>query len=186
MVDQIFGEPRLADIYDALDSDRTDLDAYVALVDELGAYSVLDLGCGTGTFACLPARRGKQVIAVAPALASLDVARRKPADDRVRWLAGDAGSLPPLHVDLVTMTGNVAQVFLTDEEWLSTLLASHAALRPGGFLVFEVRNPAREAWREWNLDSGAGSGDVRLERLARFVSWRGGGRAGRGLGLATP
>jgi hypothetical protein len=48
------------------------------------------------------------------------------------------------------MTGNVAQVFLTDDDWLSTLRAVRAALRPDGILVFEVRNPAREAWREWN------------------------------------
>jgi ubiquinone/menaquinone biosynthesis C-methylase UbiE len=68
---------------------------YAALMDELGAHSVLDLGCGTGTFACLLARRGKEVTGVDPAVAALAVARRKPAADRVRWLAGDAGSLPP-------------------------------------------------------------------------------------------
>ena len=37
MADAIFDEQRLAGIYDALDLDRSDLDAYVALVDELGA-----------------------------------------------------------------------------------------------------------------------------------------------------
>ena len=56
--------------------------------------------------------------AVDPAAASIEMARRKPWADRVRWLVGDATSLPVLQqVDLVTMTGNVAQVFLTDEEW---------------------------------------------------------------------
>jgi hypothetical protein len=52
-------------------------------------------------------------------------------------------------VDLVTMTGNVAQVFLTDEAWSSTLRASYTALRPGGRLVFEVRDPDKEDWRSW-------------------------------------
>lgn len=51
MVDAIFGEPRLAEVYDPLDPDRRDLDPYVAMVDELGVRSVLDIGCGTGTFA---------------------------------------------------------------------------------------------------------------------------------------
>ena len=152
MVDPIFGARRLADIYDSVDSDRTDLDVYVDLVDELGARSVLDIGCGTGTFACLLARRGKQVIAVDPAVASLDVARRKPGADRVRWVVGDATTLGPLRVDLVTMTGNVAQVFLTDEDWASTLRAARSALLPGAWLVFEVRDPAREGWREWNRE----------------------------------
>jgi ubiquinone/menaquinone biosynthesis C-methylase UbiE len=48
---------------------------------------------------------------VDPAGASLDVARAKLHVDRVRWLHGEAATLPPLHVDLATMTGNVAQVF---------------------------------------------------------------------------
>jgi SAM-dependent methyltransferase len=115
MVDVLFAEPRLAEVYDPLDADRSDLDVYAALVDELGARSVLDVGCGTGTFACLLAERGKEVTGVDPAAASLAVARGKPGADRVRWLIGDATTLPPLQVDLVTMTGNVAQVFLTDE-----------------------------------------------------------------------
>lgn len=152
MADAIFEDPRLADIYDALDLDRSDLDVYAALVDELGARLVLDLGCGTGVFACLLAQRGKEVVAVDPAAASVAVARRKPDADRVTWLVGDATSLPPLQVDLVTMTANVAQVFLGDDEWRSTLQAAHVALRPGGHLVFEVRDPAREAWREWNRE----------------------------------
>jgi 2-polyprenyl-3-methyl-5-hydroxy-6-metoxy-1,4-benzoquinol methylase len=59
VVDAIFGERRLADIYDALDADRSDLDVYADLVDELGARTVLDVGCGTGSFACMLARRGR-------------------------------------------------------------------------------------------------------------------------------
>lgn len=150
VADASFAEPRLARIYDALDSDRRDLDAYVAMVVEFGARSVLDIGCGTGTFACLLAQRGCSVTGIDPAVASLDVARRKRGADRVRWLEGDATALPPMQVDLVTMTGNVAQVFLGTEDWASTLRAARSALRPGGHLVFEVRDRTREAWRGWN------------------------------------
>jgi SAM-dependent methyltransferase len=89
---------------------------------------------------------------VDPAAASLAVARAKPGAERVRWVHGYATDLPPLHVDLVTMTANVAQVFLTDAEWDSTLRAAYAALRPGGRLVFETRDPAARAWLEWNRE----------------------------------
>jgi len=152
MVDAIFSERRLAEVYDPLDPDRGDLDAYVAIVDEFGARSVLDIGCGTGTFACLLARRGVTVIGVDPAQASLAVARSKPGADQVQWVHGDATDLPPLQVDLGTMTGNVAQVFLTDADWAATLRAVHAALRPGGRLVFETRDPAAKAWLEWTRE----------------------------------
>ncbi|HEY3036995.1 MAG TPA: hypothetical protein VGJ54_20340 [Streptosporangiaceae bacterium] len=50
------------------------------------------------------------------------------------------------------MTGNVAQVFVTDQQWAATLQAVRRALRPGGRLVFESRDPARKAWQEWTRD----------------------------------
>jgi SAM-dependent methyltransferase len=150
MADAIFEEPRLAEIYDLLDPDRSDLDAYAAMAGEFSAESVLDVGCGTGTLACLLAARGLEVTAVDPAAASLAVARRKPGAASVFWLHGKVTALPALQVDLATMTGNVAQVFLTDEEWAATLAAVCAALRPRGRLVFESRDPARKAWLEWN------------------------------------
>jgi ubiquinone/menaquinone biosynthesis C-methylase UbiE len=146
----LFSNRRLAEIYDPMDPDRSDLDVYAAMVDEFGASSVLDIGCGTGTFACLLARRGIEVVGVDPAGASLDVARRKPGAEQVRWIEGDATALPPLQVDLTTMTANVAQVFVTDESWVATLRGVHAALKPKGRLVFESRDPARRAWEQWD------------------------------------
>jgi len=80
------------------------------------------------------------------------VARHKPGAGLVRWVHGDAAALPPLQADLATMTGNVAQVFVTDEEWAAVLGAVHEALRPGGRLVFESRDPAQQAWLGWNRD----------------------------------
>jgi SAM-dependent methyltransferase len=148
--DAIFAEPRLAAVYDVFDGDRGDLAPYVALADEHGARSVLDIGCGTGTFACLLAARGIAVVGVDPAAASLRIARGKPGGERVRWVHGDATELPPLQVDLVTMTANVAQVFLDDGSWTATLRAARTALRPGGLLVFESRRPERRAWTEWD------------------------------------
>ena len=163
MPDPIFADPRLARIYDDLDDDRSDLDAYEAIVDELSARSVLDVGCGTGSFALRLAARGLEVVGVDPAPASLDVARAKPGADAVTWLPGDATTLPPLEVDVATMTGNVAQVFVTDAEWSATLHGTRRALRPGGHVVFEVRNPGAEGWRTWNraqswrrVDTGIG------------------------------
>ncbi len=121
--DALYADSRLAPLYDPLDPDRGDLDPYLAMAEKFGARRVLDVGCGTGTFACLLAERGFEVIGVEPAAASLDVARAKPFADRVRWLHGDATVVPAFSADLATMTANVAQVFLTDEEW-------HATARP--------------------------------------------------------
>jgi SAM-dependent methyltransferase len=148
--DAHFAEPRLAALYDLLEDGRPDLEVYAAIADELGAESVLDIGCGTGSLACLLARRGKRVTGLDPAGASLQIARAKPGAGAVEWLEGDATTLPLPAVDLVTMTGNVAQVFLTDAAWSSATLAVRRSLAEGGHFVFETRDPAREAWRGWN------------------------------------
>lgn len=173
MADPIFGDPRLAAVYDALDAGpnghhRSDLEVYERIVvDELGALSVLDIGCGTGTFALMLAARGLDVTGVDPAAASVDVARAKPGADAVRWVVGTADARSAASdtsdaqgaedasagVDVVTMTANVAQVFLDDLDWHAVLVAAWWALRPGGTLVFESRRPERRAWEEWTRDA---------------------------------
>src|SRR5688572_24477150 len=107
MPDPIFDEPRLAEVYDDFDPDRSDLDVYLAIARELDARSVLDIGCGTGTFACLLAQNGFEVVGVDPAEAMLAVARRKDGADQVQWVHGTAADIPPMGADLATMTGNV-------------------------------------------------------------------------------
>ncbi|MFS8104424.1 class I SAM-dependent methyltransferase [Lentzea alba] len=146
MPDLIFSDPRLARIYDVFDGPRDDLELYLGIADEVGASSVLDVGCGTGCLAVLLAESGRTVVGVDPALASLEIARAK--DSRVTWIHGDATSLPALEVDLATMTGNVAQVFLGDD-WEATLRGVHGALKPGGHFVFETRRPEARAWERW-------------------------------------
>lgn len=164
-----FSDPRMAQLYDVLDPDRSDLDVYAGLAAEFGASSVLDVGCGTGTFATLLAGRGYQVTGVDPAAASLDVARGKPGADAVQWIHGDATTLPPMQVDLATMTANVAQVFTTDAEWEDTLAGIHAALAPGGHLVFETRIPEVRAWERWNGQDSFSAVDV--PGVGRVETW---------------
>lgn len=165
MPDAAFADPRLAPLYDVFDDDRSDLDVYAAIVDELGARSVLDVGCGTGSLAVLLAARGVDVVGVDPAAASLDIARAKPLADRVRWIHGDATALPAIAVDLATMTGNVAQAIVDPADWAGTLGGIREALRPGGILVLETRDPTRRGWEEWTREQT-------LRRAAGVDCWQ--------------
>jgi len=181
--DAIFAHPRLAPVYDAFDGPRDDLAAYLAIAEELNASRVLDVGCGTGCLALLLAGAGRAVVAADPAAASLDVARAKDGSAAVTWIHGDAIAAPAATADVAFMTGNVAQVFLTDEDWAQTLRAIGTALRPHGYLVFETRRPERRAWEEWAANTapvtldvpGAGPVEHRSEVTAvdlPFVSFR--------------
>jgi len=153
MVDEEFRHPRLAAIYDALDLDRRDLDLYVDLVEEIGADRVLDVGCGTGTLAIILAERGHNVVAVDPAAASLAVARSKPGAQRVTWVDGDATAVQVADRDVALMTGNTAQAISDPEQWTVTLRVIRASLRPGGYLVFETRDPAARGWEHWTREA---------------------------------
>jgi hypothetical protein len=67
------------------------------------------------------------------------------------------------------MTANVAQVFLGDAELSEALAHLRAAIRPGGRVVFEVRDPAREAWRTWNR--AASHSIVDIPEVGPVESW---------------
>jgi SAM-dependent methyltransferase len=147
MPDALFSDPRLVPLYDAFDSDRGDLPAYLAIVASLAPDRIVDVGCGTGTLAALLAGQGHTVIGADPAAASLEVARAK--SSAVTWSHTDAAGLPALDADLAIMTGNVAQVFVTDDDWAAALRGVRGALRDGGHFVFETRRPEFRGWEEW-------------------------------------
>ena len=66
----------------------------------------------------------------------------------MHWVRGDASSLAREGTDLIVLTGNVAQ-HIVGTAWPAALRDVSAALKPGGRLVFESRNPAARAWQDW-------------------------------------
>ena len=144
----LYDDPRLVALYDALNPFAPDTAFYIALAQ--GAADVIDLGCGTGLLACELAKRGHRVTGIDPSPEMLRVARSRPEGDEVTWIEGDARALPFVGAaDLLVMTGHVAQVFLDDASLLATLTAARRAVRPGGRIAFESRNPAARAWESW-------------------------------------
>jgi hypothetical protein len=67
----------------------------------------------------------------------------------VRWLLGGPEQARGAGADLAIMSGHVAQFFLDDADWRAALEGLRAALRPGGHLAFESRNPVAREWEEW-------------------------------------
>ncbi|WP_199698573.1 class I SAM-dependent methyltransferase [Deinococcus cavernae] len=148
-LDLHYVDPRLVAQYDTDNGERDDLAYYAALAADLNARQIIDLGCGTGVLARRLADAGHQVWGIEPAPEMLAYAQKQPGAGRVVWLNADAGGLGDWQADLAVMTGNVAQVFLEDDAWLATLRHLHAALRPGGWVAFESRNPLAREWEEW-------------------------------------
>jgi SAM-dependent methyltransferase len=146
-----FADPRLAAAYDALNPYEPDAQPrfYRALAAGLHATTIVDLGCGTGLITCELAEHGFRMIGVEPAPAMLERARRRRCAGDVHWIDGGADAIGTPNADLAIMTGHVAQFFLTDDAWHAALVALHDALRPGGHLAFESRNPDAREWEQW-------------------------------------
>jgi SAM-dependent methyltransferase len=147
-----FRDPRLAALYDvAFPWSRCD-DYFVSVLADEPARDVLDLGCGTGRLAIALAARGYRVTGVDPAPASLSLARAKPGAAAVTWLDGSTEALAPFAAafDAALMTSHVAQFFVTDRAFATALADLSRAIRPGGRLIFDSRDPAARGWEAWN------------------------------------
>ncbi len=139
--------------YDELNAADDDYRFYAALAKERGASRVLDLGCGTGVLARLLASNGHAVVGIDPDPDMLRVARDRPGAEHVDWRLGYSDSADTGNADLALMTGHVAQIFVEDESWRTTLAHLHRALARGGTLAFETRNPTARGWEAWTRDA---------------------------------
>jgi SAM-dependent methyltransferase len=146
-----FTDPRQVAIYDAVNlyAPGTQPDFYLGVAEEVRAEVVIDLGCGTGIITLEFVKQGYRMIGVDPSSEMLEIAMQKPGADAVHWIHGGAGQLGTPGADLTIMTGHVAQFILDDADWLETLGGVREALRPGGVLAFESRDPRAQEWRGW-------------------------------------
>jgi hypothetical protein len=130
----------------------------------------------TGSLAVRLAELGFSVTGVDPARASLDVARAKPNAELVTWVHGDATSLLGLEAaaDLAVMTGNMAQVFVSDEDWYAT--ARYPDMSTSRRLV-RLRDPTIRGPRLGDLGPRAVPGCPARRPYGRRVMHRDRGRA---------
>ncbi len=148
-IDEHFADLRLAELYDAWHDPATRDDYAFYLPMAMQAESVLDIGCGTGSFLGLlrdAGHRGR-LCGVDPANGMMTVARRR---TDIAWVHGLPGGLPADDTfDFILMTGHAFQAIVEDDEILATFAAVRRLLAPGGRFAFETRNPSARTWERW-------------------------------------
>lgn len=116
-----------------------------ALFDEFGVAPgrMLDLACGTGTFALEMASRWWEVVGVDLSAQMLAVAREKAAHaglaHRVRWIEADMRDFKVEGaVDVAVCWYDSLNHLLCPDDLRATFACVAAALRPGGLFAFDV------------------------------------------------
>lgn len=112
-------------------------DAMIGLLAARPGETVIDVGCGTGSFAVMlkAAALGIRVIGIDPDEEALAIARAKgqAAGADIQWERGFARDIGSRAADAVTSSLMFHQVPMAEKR--AGLAAMHAALRPGGRLV---------------------------------------------------
>jgi SAM-dependent methyltransferase len=167
--DDPYRDRDLVALYDLDNPGGADHRWYAALADSLDARRIVDLGCGTGLLTRRLATAGRTVVGVDPSRTMLAWAREQEGADRVAWVEGDATAMPADgDVDLVVCTGN-AIMHLDDAELATAAARSRAALRAGGVLAFETRNPAAREWERWTRAATFGERETHVGLLTEWI-----------------
>ena len=106
-----------------------------------GPKVLLDVACGTGTFAMEMADRGWQVVGLDASEAMLEQARLKAAARQLdaAWLRADLREFTIREpVGLVTCLYDSMNYMLTADDLLNAFRRAYAALRPGGLFAFDM------------------------------------------------
>ncbi|WP_112238949.1 class I SAM-dependent methyltransferase [Kribbella monticola] len=167
MTEDPFGDERLVELYDLDNPSGIDHDYFRALADELDASKIVDFGCGTGLLTRTLAKAGRDVIGIDPSKTMLDYARRQPGADSVTWIDGDLTVVEQSgDADLVLSSGNT-MMYVSDLP--AALRALHGALKPGGVISFESRNPTTRAWEQWIREATYGERDTPAGHLREWI-----------------
>jgi SAM-dependent methyltransferase len=169
VIEDPYRDADLVGLYDLDNPGGDDHAYYRAVADEVDARTIVDLGCGTGLLTRSLAGPGRTVIGVDPSRTMLDFARRQPGSGSVTWIHGDAAALPATATaDLAVCTGN-AIMHIGPDELPSTLTSLAGALRAGGTLSFDSRNPADRAWERWTPEATYGERDTPVGWLREWL-----------------
>ncbi|TCC45579.1 class I SAM-dependent methyltransferase [Kribbella capetownensis] len=164
-----YGDEELVELYDVDNPAGDDHDYFREVADTLGATKVIDLGCGTGLLTRSLVKPGRVVIGIDPSPTMLNFARRQPGADAVTWIDGDASAIAATgDVELVVSSGNT-MMHVSDDDLPSALKSCAGALRSGGVITFESRNPAVRAWESWTRQATYGERDTPAGHLREWV-----------------
>ncbi|HEX3786238.1 MAG TPA: class I SAM-dependent methyltransferase [Pseudonocardiaceae bacterium] len=169
MAEDPYRDEQLVELYNTDNAPGDDHAYYRDLAAAIEAKKIIDFGCGTGLLTRALATPGRVVLGVDPSPTMLGYARRQPGAAAVTWIDGDATAIEGVTgVDLVVSSGNT-MMHISPEDYPAVLSALAAAVRPGGVISFESRNPTARAWEQWSREATYGERDTSFGHLCEWI-----------------
>ncbi|HEY1338704.1 MAG TPA: class I SAM-dependent methyltransferase [Bryobacteraceae bacterium] len=141
---------------------------------------VVDLGCGSGRWACQLTRRGYAVLGIEQSAAFVRIARE--VAPSARFVRGSLWNVNIPSCDAVTAIGECINYVLRRRSAPAPLFRRiHNALRPGGIFVFDAAAPdrippaPRQSWMEgtdWAILAESRRGPQARTLVRRIVAYR--------------
>jgi len=104
-----------------------------------GPNQVLDVGCGTGTFALYMSEQGHRVTGLDISSGQIEAAIQKDVDREITWHIADIFDYhAPTQYDLVTALCDVINHFEGLEQWSRVFKKMKELIRPGGCAILDV------------------------------------------------
>ncbi|WP_112480361.1 class I SAM-dependent methyltransferase [Vibrio variabilis] len=111
-----------------------------SLVERFNFETSLDVCCGTGILAIEMSNWLDCVVGIDISKPMLDHARLKSAHSNIKFIQADATDFAlDVDFDLVVMTGNAFQAFLTDDDCLAMLNSIRCHMKAESLFVFDTR-----------------------------------------------
>ena len=138
-----------AEAYDTVYGNKDyprETDAVLRLLTKYGdtrIRSILDLGCGTGSYSVLLAERGYEVVGVDRSKPMLTIAEQRAATTPVagttQFIEGDIRSFASARpFDAAVMMFNVLGYMTSNDDLIAALNCVHANLAPNALFVFDI------------------------------------------------
>lgn len=116
-----FYNEHLVSLYDLCNPIGDDSRFFIEEIEKRNPKTLIDLGCGTGILTCELTKENRTIIGVEPSEKMLEVARNRYNENKITWVPGEITDLKDIKANMVIMTSHVAQFFLKDDHWITTL-----------------------------------------------------------------
>lgn len=127
---QEFSHPRLISVFDIVNPVMSYKYFYLSILDTLWVSNIIDFGCGTWLLTHEFISPERIITGIDPFSELIEKAKERDVGHNIRWLVdSDFDTIPDTSVDIVLLSGHVAQFLIEEKIWKDFLYGASRILK---------------------------------------------------------